>query len=109
MEFVLNTEIGKDVQIEELLEQYDAIFMGMGAYKYMKGGFPGEDLPGVLEALPYLINNVRQGLGTLPAGEEPITMQGKRVVVLGGGYRDGLQSYRDTPGREKCDLRLPSR
>ncbi|KMN35830.1 glutamate synthase [Chromobacterium sp. LK1] len=85
VEFVLNTEIGKDVQIEELLEQYDAIFMGMGAYKYMKGGFPGEDLPGVLEALPYLINNVRQGLGTLPAGEEPITMQGKRVVVLGGG------------------------
>lgn len=85
VEFVLNTEIGKDVPIEELLEQYDAIFMGMGAYKYMKGGFPGEDLPGVLEALPYLINNVRQGLGTLPDGEEPITMQGKRVVVLGGG------------------------
>lgn len=85
VEFVLNTEIGKDIQIEELLEQYDAIFMGMGAYKYMKGGFPGEDLPGVLEALPYLINNVRQGLGTLPDGEEPITMQGKRVVVLGGG------------------------
>ena len=85
VEFVLNTEIGKDVQIEELLEQYDAIFMGMGAYKYMKGGFPGEDLPGVLEALPYLINNARQRLGTLPDGEEPITMQGKRVVVLGGG------------------------
>ncbi|QOZ82745.1 MULTISPECIES: FAD-dependent oxidoreductase [Chromobacterium] len=85
VEFVLNTEIGKDVQIEELLEQYDAIFMGMGAYKYMKGGFPGEDLPGVLEALPYLINNVRQGLGTLPEGEAPISMRGKRVLVLGGG------------------------
>ncbi|MCD5362356.1 FAD-dependent oxidoreductase [Chromobacterium aquaticum] len=86
VEFVLNTEIGKDVQIEELLEQYDAIFMGMGAYKYIKGGFPGEDLPGVLEALPYLINNVRQGLGTLPEeGEVPISMRGKRVLVLGGG------------------------
>ncbi|MGR2661883.1 FAD-dependent oxidoreductase [Chromobacterium haemolyticum] len=85
VEFVLNTEIGKDIQIEELLEQYDAIFMGMGAYKYMKGGFPGEDLPGVLEALPYLINNVRQGLGTLPVGESVISMQGKRVLVLGGG------------------------
>lgn len=85
VEFVLNTEIGKDIQIEELLEQYDAIFMGMGAYKYMKGGFPGEDLPGVLEALPYLINNVRQGLGTLPQDEEAISMRGKRVLVLGGG------------------------
>lgn len=85
VEFVLNTEIGKDIQIEDLLEQYDAIFMGMGAYKYMKGGFPGEDLPGVLEALPYLINNVRQGLGTLPQDEEAISMRGKRVLVLGGG------------------------
>nr|WP_280954917.1 glutamate synthase subunit beta [Paludibacterium denitrificans] len=63
--FQLNTEIGKDIQIEELLQQYDAVFMGMGAYKYMKGGFEGENLPGVLEALPFLINNVRQCMDTL--------------------------------------------
>lgn len=85
VEFCLNTEVGRDVQIEQLLADYDAVFMGMGAYQYMKGGFPGEDLPGVLEALPYLINNVRQSLGTLPATDAPISMQGKRVVVLGGG------------------------
>lgn len=85
VEFVLNTEIGKDIEIEALLEQYDAVFMGMGAYKYMKGGFAGEDLPGVLEALPYLVNNVRQCMETLPAGEPAISMAGKRVVVLGGG------------------------
>jgi len=85
VEFCLNTEIGRDIQIEQLLNEYDAVFMGMGAYQYMKGGFDGENLPGVLEALPYLINNVRQGLGTLPANEAPVSMQGKRVVVLGGG------------------------
>lgn len=85
VEFRLNTEIGRDIQIEELLSQYDAVFMGMGAYKYMKGGFEGESLPGVLEALPFLINNVRQCLDTLPAGEVPVSMEGKRVVVLGGG------------------------
>ncbi|BEV73294.1 FAD-dependent oxidoreductase [Paludibacterium sp. THUN1379] len=85
VEFCLNTEIGRDIKIEQLLQEYDAVFMGMGAYQYMKGGFPGEDLPGVLEALPYLINNVRQSMGTLPAGEAPLNMQGKRVVVLGGG------------------------
>ncbi|WP_305798420.1 FAD-dependent oxidoreductase [Paludibacterium sp. B53371] len=85
VEFCLNTEIGRDIKIEPLLQEYDAVFMGMGAYQYMKGGFPGEDLPGVLEALPYLINNVRQSMGTLPAGEAPLNMQGKRVVVLGGG------------------------
>ena len=36
VEFRLNTEIGKDVSIETLLADYDAVFMGMGAYKYMK-------------------------------------------------------------------------
>lgn len=85
VEFRLNTEIGKDVSFESLLAEYDAVFMGMGAYKYMKGGFAGEDLPGVIEALPFLINNVRNNMGTLPAGEAHQSMQGKRVVVLGGG------------------------
>lgn len=85
VEFRLNTEIGKDITIEQLLADYDAVFMGMGAYKYMKGGFPGEDLPGVLEALPFLVNNVRNSMGTLPEGESFISMAGKRVVVLGGG------------------------
>ncbi len=85
VEFRLNTEIGVDVTIDELLEQFDAVFMGMGAYKYMKGGFDGEYLPGVLEALPFLINNVRQCMDTLPEGDAPISVKGKRVVVLGGG------------------------
>ncbi|GHD68877.1 FAD-dependent oxidoreductase [Jeongeupia chitinilytica] len=85
VEFRLNTEIGRDVSIDELLRDYDAVFMGMGAYKYMKGGFDGEALPGVLEALPFLINNVRNSMGTLPEGEAYQSMAGKRVVVLGGG------------------------
>ena len=83
--FRLNTEIGRDLSLDDLLRDYDAVFMGMGAYQYMKGGFEGEDLPGVLEALPFLINNVRQKLGTLPVDETPLSMDGKRVVVLGGG------------------------
>ena len=85
VEFCLNTEIGRDIQIEQLLAEYDAVFMGMGAYQYLRGDFSGEDLPGVLEALPFLINNVRQHLGTLPDGEPAVSMKGKRVVVLGGG------------------------
>lgn len=85
VEFRLNIEVGKDITFESLLADFDAVFMGMGAYKFMKGGFPGEDLPGVLEALPFLINNVRQCMGTLPAGETHLSMAGKRVVVLGGG------------------------
>ncbi len=85
IEFRLNTEIGRDVSMAQLLAEYDAVFLGMGTYTYMKGGFPGEDLPGVNEALPYLISNVRQCL-ELPEDETGyVSMQGQRVVVLGGG------------------------
>jgi len=82
IEFVLNTEIGKDIPFQQLVDQYDAVFLGMGTYTYMKGGFPGEDLPGVHEALPFLISNVKKCLGL---SEDFIDMRGKKVVVLGGG------------------------
>jgi glutamate synthase (NADPH/NADH) small chain len=85
VEFRLNTEIGKDITIEELLEEYDSVFMGMGTYTYMKGGFPGEDLPGVHDALPFLVSSVNRNLGFEKDESEFIGMKGKRVVVLGGG------------------------
>lgn len=85
VEFRLATEIGKDVPFQQLLDEFDAVFLGMGTYSYMKGGFPGEDLPGVLEALPFLISNARNCLGLTKPDEIFHSMQGKRVVVLGGG------------------------
>ena len=85
VEFRLNTEIGKDIQIDELLSEYDAVFMGMGTYTTMKGGFPGEDMEGVHEALSFLVSNVNRNLGFEKSPEEFISVKGKRVVVLGGG------------------------
>ncbi len=85
VEFILNTEIGKDIAFEELLEQYDAVFLGMGTYKYMKGGFPGENLPGVYEALPYLVSNTNQMMNFDNSETGYISMEGKKVVILGGG------------------------
>ncbi|MFV1872032.1 MAG: FAD-dependent oxidoreductase [Oleiphilus sp.] len=85
IEFRLNVEIGQDIQIDELLSDYDAVFMGMGTYKYMKGGFPGEDLPGVYDALPFLISNVNRRLGFEKDPADFINMANKKVVVLGGG------------------------
>jgi|TARA_R110002096_G_scaffold246654_1_gene438857 glutamate synthase (NADPH) small chain len=89
VEFVLGTEIGKDIPFQQLLDEYDAVFLGMGTYTYMKGGFPGEELDGVHEALPYLVSNINrlmdlEGVNTL-MGDTFIDMQGQRVVVLGGG------------------------
>ena len=85
VEFRLNTEIGKDISMEELMSEYDAVFMGMGTYTYMKGGFPGEDLPGVYDALPFLVSSVNRNLGFEKDASDFISVKGKRVVVLGGG------------------------
>ena len=85
VEFVLNTEIGTDIPMQQLLDEYDAVFLGMGTYTYMKGGFPGEDLPGVYDALPYLVSNVNRLMGLEKDPADFIDMQGKKVVVLGGG------------------------
>ena len=38
IEFKLNTTIGSDIAFDTLLADYDAVFLGMGTYTYMKGG-----------------------------------------------------------------------
>ncbi len=85
VEFVLNTEVGKDIAFQQLVDDYDAVFLGMGTYTALKGEFPGEDRPGVFEALPYLISNVRYTTGMDKDKSSFIDMAGQRVVVLGGG------------------------
>ncbi len=86
IEFRLNTEIGKDIAFDKLLADYDAVFLGMGTYTYMKGGFPGEDKSGVFEALPYLVSNIHHEI-EFDTTEVPefINFTDKKVVVLGGG------------------------
>ena len=85
VEFRLETEIGRDITMAQLLEDFDAVFMGMGTYTYMKGGFPGEDLPGVYDALPFLVSSVNRNLGFEKNASDFIGVKGERVVVLGGG------------------------
>jgi glutamate synthase (NADPH) small chain len=85
VEFVLNTEIGRDIPFQDLVDEYDAVFLGLGTYTYVRGGFPGEELPGVYEALPYLIGNIRRQLHLEQDTHGFVNLKGKRVIVLGGG------------------------
>lgn len=85
IEFVLSTEIGQDIPFQQLLDEYDAVFLGMGTYEPLPAHLPGENLPGVYKALPYLIGNVNQVMGLEGRPEEYINFEGKNVVILGGG------------------------
>jgi len=85
VEFRLNTEVGKDIEFQAIVDEFDAVFLGMGTYNYMKGGFPGEDLPGVHDALDFLISNVNRNLGFEKNEADFVSVKGQKVVVLGGG------------------------
>jgi len=83
--------------------------MGDGHLHLHERRLAGEDLPGVHDALDFLIANVNRNLGFEKSPEDFVDMKGKKVVVLGGGDTgDGLQPYVDSPGCQIGDLRLSS-
>ncbi|WP_210447495.1 FAD-dependent oxidoreductase [Vibrio crassostreae] len=84
VEFKMNTEVGKDVQLQQLVDDYDAVFLGVGTYKNMRAGLDNEDAPGVYDALPFLVSNTYKVM-ELDNPTPFIDMKGKKVVVLGGG------------------------
>lgn len=78
-EFKGGMKLGRDFTIDDLFAQgYDAIFLGIGAWTSNELRIPGEDLPGVIEAINYLRQN---------ASGDPVPVGvGNKVVVLGGGF-----------------------
>jgi glutamate synthase (NADPH) small chain len=100
VEFRLGVEIGRDIAMDALLAEFDAVFLGLGSYRYTDGALPGQDLKNVLPALPFLVQNGRIVIGTaddrtnanqsrpIAGWEDQVQLpdlHGKRVVVLGGG------------------------
>ncbi len=85
IEFRLNVEIGKDLDIAQLHQQYDAVFLATGSYQSMDGGLPGRDVEGVLYALDYLIGNVNEQQQFQLDDYKYHDLKNKRVIVLGGG------------------------
>ena len=94
VEFRLGVEIGRDISLDELLCDFDAVFLGLGSYRYTDGKLPGQSLLNVLPALPFLVQNGRLVIGDDTEGrpiagwEDQVALpdlNGKRVVVLGGG------------------------
>jgi NADPH-dependent glutamate synthase beta subunit-like oxidoreductase/formate hydrogenlyase subunit 6/NADH:ubiquinone oxidoreductase subunit I/ferredoxin len=78
-QMVCNAELGRDFTIDDLQNQgFDAVCVAIGCYETNKLGVPGEEADGVLDGLEYLRIAT---LGLPYPGHE-----GKRVVVIGGGF-----------------------
>jgi glutamate synthase (NADPH/NADH) small chain len=74
----LGKALGRDITIEGLREDYDAVFLGLGLAGVSALKIPGEDVEGVEPAVDF-IERLRQSrdLSGLPVG--------RRIVVIGGG------------------------
>jgi len=81
-EFILNCEVGKDIDFSELEKKYDAIFLGVGATKPKKANIPNEEAKGCLEAISFL-TSIQKHL--FDPSLTKISIKDKRVVVIGGG------------------------
>lgn len=77
----LGTSLGRDVALEQLRAEFDAVFLGFGAQKSKALDVPGGELAGVCAALPFLI----QKNSPMPLEFPDVAVSGKRVAVLGGG------------------------
>ncbi len=75
VEIFCNMKIGRDLSFDYLRDTYDAVFVGIGAWKSSALGCDGQDLTGVIGGIDFLQD---------VAMERPVSI-GKRVAVVGGG------------------------
>lgn len=72
-----NHELGKDIQLKELQQQYDAVFIGIGVGLANTLNIPGEELEGVEDAISFIYNLRTKGY--------PHIAVGSKVAVIGMG------------------------
>ena len=85
VKFVTGTEVGKDVTVENLRDEFDAIVLAGGAEQPRDLNVPGRELKGIHFAMEFLTQQNRRCLGDTVDPETEILATGKRVVIIGGG------------------------
>lgn len=83
--FVTNTEIGKDISSQQLVDDYDAVVLCGGATKPREFNIEGSDLNGVHYAMTYLNGTIKSLLDSGLSDGKYISAEGKDVIVIGGG------------------------
>lgn len=104
VELRCNVRIGQDITMEQLMKEYDAVFIGVGAHKGMKLQIKGEDMDGVVDGVDFL-REVNAGKKWPAKG---------RVIVVGGGnvamdaarvsWREGFDEVHVVYRRTKAEM-----
>lgn len=82
VKFVCNTEIGKDLPVENLLKEFDAVVLCTGATKPRDLPIEGRQLQGIHFAMDFLTANTK---AVLDKSADFLSAEGKDVVIIGGG------------------------
>ncbi|MGG1631635.1 glutamate synthase subunit beta [Rossellomorea sp. NRS-1567] len=85
IEFVTNTEVGKDYTVENLRENFDAVILCGGAAVHRDIQVDGRNLKGVHYAMDFLHSNTKSLLDSNLEDGNYISAEGKKVIVIGGG------------------------
>jgi glutamate synthase (NADPH) small chain len=91
IEFVYDTDIGRDIAADELAERFDAVVISIGSRVSRDLDVPGRELGGIHPAMQYLYQRNRwvaaeqDRPSRTPAPGTEISARGKKVIVIGGG------------------------
>jgi len=84
VKIVTSFVVGKTMTVDELLHEFDAVFLGTGAGLPWFMGIPGENYNGIYSANEYLTRSNLMKAYLFPKYDTPI-VRGRRVAVIGGG------------------------
>ena len=84
VKIVCNTVIGRTYTLQELRDQFDAVFVANGAGLPVFMNVPGENFKGVYSANEYLTRVNLMAAYQFPRSDTPV-LQGKRIATIGGG------------------------
>ncbi|MBN2350900.1 MAG: glutamate synthase subunit beta [Bacteroidales bacterium] len=85
LNILVNTEVGKDISGKDLLKEFDAVCLAIGAMQPRDLPVEGRDLKGVYFAMEFLTQQNKINRGIQIPEEERILAKDKNVVVIGGG------------------------
>ena len=81
VQFRMGVLCGRDVTLSELRRDYDAVLFALGRTEAVPLDIPGAQLRGVCQAYPFILHHTSDA----PLRAPPVNVEGRQVVVLGGG------------------------
>lgn len=108
IEVKYNQELGKNISLEELQKNYDAVYLGIGVGLARQLEIPGENLAGVEDAITFIYNLREKGYPAIPVGDK-VAVIGMGMTAIDAatqakrlGAKEVTMVYRRTENEKPC-------